>query len=132
MQTDLTHCGACATVCAAEQSCCAGVCRNLHADSQNCGACGTICGSGTTCISSVCKTLCPGPANCLTGQSGCAAGTACMGSGSGPLVCMFDGSQTDCTTDLDCEQAKGTGWFCAVNVGSDGLCQAIYLNTCAQ
>ncbi len=41
--SDVAHCGACATACAAGSVCCTGACANPTSDATHCGACGTRC-----------------------------------------------------------------------------------------
>jgi hypothetical protein len=103
LTTDLTHCGACGTACAAasnaSSTCTAGscgiVCVTNHADCDgdarngcetntgtdltHCGACGTTCTQGRTCVSGACTaTACTAPlANCDGAEgNGCEVSTA--------------------------------------------------------
>lgn len=75
--SDPSNCGACGTVCAADETCaagiclgpelppppdcvdlgltdCGGVCADLFNDSFNCGDCGIVCGDGTACFEGFC------------------------------------------------------------------------------
>ncbi len=110
-ETDLSsasHCGTCATACAAGATCtsgvcvcplhqtfCGGACVTTAVDPQNCGRCGNACTGTTSCWSSGCVSACPAPltncgntcvdirndsANCGACGARCAVGAGCAGS----------------------------------------------------
>jgi endo-1,4-beta-D-glucanase Y len=74
--TDQANCGACGKSCggqacnagvcgcAAGQTMCTGVCKDLTSDNANCGACGKACAAGQACSSSACTTGGSRPTGC--------------------------------------------------------------------
>ncbi|MBI4918105.1 MAG: hypothetical protein HY825_19865 [Acidobacteria bacterium] len=110
VQSRSDHCGACDTVCAANELCRAGVCEldcpispdyddcggtecsSLLSDPENCGACGTACGATEVCSCGACVDAC-GDLNTDADNCG-ACGNAC---GSGEQCCCGA-----CTTDTTC------------------------------
>jgi hypothetical protein len=109
--SDNSNCGACGAVCAAPESCAAGVCGcpgggvftgglccaagqlacgtpaacdSVQTDVNNCGACGNKCATGDSCVSGVCKP--PPPAPC-TGPGTPAGCVPCANNAAGGGVC---------------------------------------------
>ena len=106
LETDVTNCGHCGTICQsppanAERVCIAGTCgfsciapftrcgqtcADLWSDHDNCGACGAVCLFGATCEAGACELTCPAPltkcgqtcVNLSSDHDNCGAcGTAC-------------------------------------------------------
>ncbi len=68
VSSDVSHCGACGTVCDTGQGCCAGQCITVSSDASNCGACGKRCGGDLSCADGKC--------GCPTGKTACS--TSCV------------------------------------------------------
>jgi hypothetical protein len=81
LQTDHANCGACGTVCATSETCCAGKCVNLQEDENNCGACGStnVCTSGSTCCGGMCVNTMQNDTSCGACGIACAMGKTCCG-----------------------------------------------------
>ncbi len=138
LQTDLSNCGTCSNVCAANRECvtgqcispctypmarCDGVhCTNVSVDAANCGACGNPCQPGETCWDAVCGPTCvtPTPNRCgltcvsfATDSSNCGnCGNACTL----PAHCLAG----ECTTACPASQTN-CGGTC-VSLTSDSSC----------
>jgi len=139
LTTDLTHCGSCATTCAAasnaSSTCTAGVCgfvcatnhadcdgdpsngceTNTGTDLTHCGACGTTCTQGRTCIAGGCTaTACTAPlANCdgIEGN-GCEISTATDTQHCGACghACTFAHAGSSCAAGACAMGACDAGW----------------------
>ena len=57
-------------MCAAGQTVCSGVCRDLNFDPNNCGSCGRVCPSGNYCDRGTCRSMDAGT-TCGTGLTNC-------------------------------------------------------------
>jgi|SRR5580704_8136741 hypothetical protein len=114
-------------------SCGGGVCADLTSDNFNCGACGTVCPADQPCQGSVCTcpnglSLCgPGCVDEQTDNTNCGAcgftcqtGTACSNGACCTLGLTF--CQEGCTdTTSDSNNCGGCGLFCGGNC-QDGTC----------
>jgi hypothetical protein len=99
--------------CAAGETKCGSVCKNLTNDPQNCGSCGTPCSSGRTCESGECHLACAPQTRCLVGDAGPEAGVeTCVDTKTNASHC--GGCNQACpsvqycdagTCDLDCSDA---------------------------
>ena len=122
-QHDPANCGACGTVCTADQSCNAGkcsiscgggdtlcgtTCSNTMTDPNNCGTCGTACTGGQVCSSGKCTLTCVG------GTTLC--GTTCVSTQTDPANC--GACNNTCPTGQVCSSGK-CGLTC---VGGTTLC----------
>jgi len=67
----------CGGVCAPDELCCSGQCRNPANDPINCGGCGNACTGGKICLDGACK--------CPIGQTECNG--ACRDLSSNPSAC---------------------------------------------
>ncbi|MFO0607623.1 MAG: MXAN_6577-like cysteine-rich protein [Polyangiales bacterium] len=127
LQSDPANCGACATRCAAGQTCaagacacptgqtsCGGACVDTQSDPAHCGACGAACADRQTCAAGACAcaaglTLCSGqcvdpqtsPAHCGACGRACAtnAGTSANACAAGACSPTCAMSYFDCNGD---------------------------------
>ncbi len=110
-------CGGKAVVCAAGQTDCGGVCRDLTTDPVSCGACGLQCAAGGICTGGTCS--CPPPtvlcvpAGCVdtsTSAAHCGSCTHACGAGTcpgGACACSAAIGVKDCGA-LASPQCRGT------------------------
>jgi hypothetical protein len=131
--------------CPTGQSFCGSTCTNLQTSVTNCGACGTVCaaptGGSVACTAGACVRACPaGQSNCsntcratLTDVNNCGAcGTVCTAPTGGSVACTAGAcvrscpaGQTNCsnvcrTTATDNSNCGGCGVVC----GAGNTCQA--------
>ena len=83
--------------CAASQTQCGSVCKDLSADQQNCGACGNACGTGQACQAGQCQCS----AGLLACNGACVASDAshcggCSTTCAGGQVCSNNSCQASC------------------------------------
>jgi hypothetical protein len=101
LQTDRNNCGACGTICAADQNCIAGTCTAQCTGGTSClaGFCRTACPSGTTSCGGKCADVSTDSANCGSCGHACPSGQGCTGG-----VCM-----TTCGNNFSTGGCSGPG-----------------------
>ncbi len=127
LQADDSHCGACATACAAAQVCSAGVC--VAACPEGSTACDEP-GDGDA-IADYCTNTDTDPLNCggcsnAGGASGdiCESYQVCVGGGCTDWVAAYG-----CDNCGDCDECPG-GWACCTYPGDDTLAICVEGDTC--
>ena len=145
-QSDPNNCGACGTVCPANQSCIAGAClqtgcpagqvscsadkadcADLSRDPNNCGACGTACAADEGCCAGVCLSLL-NESNCgacgvVCAQDRSCENGKCVAANACPDGTVCGGVCTDLTSDPNNCGACGT--TCAAGQAClNGACTA--------
>jgi len=133
--TDENNCGACGTVCAAGESCnagvceagppvcaeptetdCGGTCVDTDADVNNCGSCANVCPSDNTCEAGVCTPpvvggLDPECKSCIDTMSGAA--------GFNETMCDPDAL---CVAVRDCALDNADGNACFTPIAAECYC----------
>jgi hypothetical protein len=154
LMTDATHCGACATSCAADEQCaggkcvkqcpagsteCARSCVDLKNDVMNCGTCGNMCpqpeGGLPMCTDGVCGAQCPAgliPCNgvCVNAQSdlmNCGScGTVCMApDGRSHPKCVAGGCENVCNDGFVACESQCISVFLLQNRELSATCAAL-------
>jgi hypothetical protein len=72
-QTDVNHCGDCATKCGAGMTCCGGDCVDTQSDGNYCGGCAAAnrCAPGQKCCNGQCRNVLSDVNNCRTCDNRC-------------------------------------------------------------